>query len=67
MQAAFFERWNERIGLVRDGGEPEVAKKMELFSRTIEFIPVDLEPPAEMAVLGKEGLDPVFDFAWPGG
>ncbi len=67
VQAAFFERWHARVAEVRQGGEADVADKMDVFARIIEFVPVDLKPPAEMAVLGKAGLDPVFDYVWPGG
>jgi hypothetical protein len=66
MQSAFIERWYNRVNTVRANGERKVADKMQAFGRLIEFVPVDLKPPADMAVLGKEGLNPIFDWAWPG-
>jgi hypothetical protein len=62
MQSAFLERWYDRVNIVRTNGERKVADKVQAFGRLIEFVAVDLKPSVDVAVLGKEGLNPVFLF-----
>lgn len=47
-------------------GEGEVARKMSVLGRLVEFVEVDLEPPAEVLVEGKDRIDPLQGYAWPG-